>query len=221
MKKIGLVLVAGGSGKRMNSSLPKQFIEINNKPILQYTIDLFLQWNKEIEIVLALPHSQIDYWKSISTKEDLSKYKICKGGKERFHSVKNALALFDDMDYIMVHDGVRPLVNEKTLDRCIQALGKHSSAIPVLQPSESIRIIKGESSETLNRDSIRLVQTPQCFNGQRLKESYEVEYDEQFTDDASVFSKAGHHIHLVEGNPENIKITRPMDLEVMKIYLSK
>ena len=219
MKRIGLVLVAGGSGLRMGNSLPKQFISINGKPILQHTIDLFLSWNKDIKIVLVLAEDQIDYWLSLNEDRSSLPYSICKGGKERFYSVQNGLKELRDVDEVMIHDGVRPLLSKKTLNTCLTALGHHSGVIPVITPSESIRMIEGDTSKRLNRDMIRMVQTPQCFHYNEIIEAYQVDYDPMFTDDASVFENMGQQIHLVEGNRENIKITRPEDLHWAKIYL--
>jgi 2-C-methyl-D-erythritol 4-phosphate cytidylyltransferase len=217
MKRIGLILVAGGSGKRMGNKVAKQFISLNEKPILQYTIESFLAWNKALTIVLVLPEDQIDFWRSIAA--DHSSYTICSGGKERFHSVKNGLKALREVDYVMVHDGVRPFVHLDTLDRCLEALNEHKGVIPVISPSESVRMINGDDSIHLDRNKIRLVQTPQCFHYKALLEAYSVDHKEIFTDDASVFEAAGNKVHLVEGNRENIKITSPQDLELAKSYL--
>lgn len=219
MKKVGLVLVAGGSGLRMGNDLPKQFIPINNKAILQHTIDKFLSWKKDIEIVLVLPNNQIDYWQGISEDNSDLPYSICSGGKERFYSVKNGLHALKECDYVMIHDGVRPFVSTGTLDRCMDALEEYDAVIPVVKANESIRMIDGNGSKHLNRENIRLVQTPQCFQFNKIVEAYNLDYEKDFTDDASVFEKAGGKIHLVEGNGENIKITKPEDLLWAEAYL--
>lgn len=221
MKKIGLVLVAGGSGLRMGNELAKQFIPINNKPILQYTIDTFLSWNKDIEIVLVLAEDQIDYWYSKTSNTSNLPYTICSGGEERFFSVKKGLETLNNCDYVMIHDGVRPFVSEATLDRCMKALSKYDAVIPVVKAYESIRKVNGDDSIHLNRENIRLVQTPQCFKYNKIKEAYNVEYRKNFTDDASVYEQAGGKIHLVDGNGENIKITKPEDLVWAKAFLQK
>lgn len=218
MKKIGIVLLAGGSGKRMESKLVKQFIPINGKAILQHTLDLFLSWKKDIQIVLVLPKDQIEYWKSISSIEERKKYLICEGGKERFHSVKNGLKALSGIDQVMIHDGVRPLVDHDTLDRCIISLSEYDGCIPVLKPNESVRMLSDSTSKHLDRNKIRLVQTPQCFDYNKIKRAYETDFQEFFTDDASVYEFAGNEIHLIDGNRENIKITRPEDIELAKIY---
>jgi 2-C-methyl-D-erythritol 4-phosphate cytidylyltransferase len=221
MKSIGLILVAGGSGSRMGNKIAKQFISLKSKPILQHTIDAFLSWNKDIQIVLVLPENQFDFWNSIKDTDGSNSYRLCIGGKERFHSVQNGLKELSEVDYVMIHDGVRPFVSHLTLDRCINALNTHDSAIPVISPSESVRMIENSSSVHLDRSKIRLVQTPQCFHHKKLKEAYERNYETVFTDDASVFEKAGNKIHLVDGNSENIKITTPEDLDWARTYLKR
>lgn len=221
MKSVGLVLVAGGSGKRMGSSLPKQFISLHNKPILQHTIDLFLSWNKNMKIVLVLPEDQIDFWKRTVSKESLNAYTICKGGEERFFSVKNGLEALGSVDYVMIHDGVRPCVNVNTLNNCMEALDDYTGVIPVISPSESVRIVENENSRALDRDKIRLVQTPQCFHYPTILKAYHLGFKKVFTDDASVFEEDGNIVHLIKGNSGNIKITRPEDLEWANIYLQQ
>lgn len=218
MIRIGVVLVAGGSGRRMGNKLAKQFISINNKPILQHSIDLFYSWNRNIQLVLVLPEDQVAYWKSINDPTTLN-YTICNGGKERFHSVKNGLDALDNVDYVMVHDSVRPLVSHEVLDRCLASLQENTGVIPVVSPTESVRIIDGDNSLHLDRNKIRIVQTPQCFHYDKILDAYKHPFKETFTDDASVFEAAGNSVALVEGNYENIKITTPGDLEWANIYL--
>ena len=221
MKKIGLVLVAGGSGLRMGKEIPKQFIPIGNKSILQHTIDRFLSWNTTLEIVLVLPEDQIDYWNSLSSDTENTSYKICTGGKERFFSVKKGLEKLSQVDLVFIHDGVRPFVSDSTLNRCLNALDEHSAVIPVVGVNESVRMIEGDTSASIDRDLIRLVQTPQCFHYETLTGAYNVEFSPLFTDDASVVEKAGNKIFLVEGNQENIKITRPEDLNLASKLLQR
>lgn len=220
MKKIGLVLVAGGSGKRMGSEIPKQFIPIHDKPILQHTIDRFSTWSKEVEIVLVLPEEQIDYWQSIIGKKEALPYIICAGGSERFHSVKKGLQQLSDVDLVFIHDGVRPCVSHETLDRCYAALENNTGVIPVLPANESLRKIDGNGSKAMNRNEICIVQTPQCFDYHKIMKAYDHEFDAFFTDDASVFERDGNSIFLVEGNKENIKITQSLDLELARYLLA-
>lgn len=220
MSKIGVVVVAGGSGSRMKNSLPKQFIPVANKPILQYTLDRFFEWNSAIQLVLVLPKDQIEYWNNLKIDSSIS-YKIVEGGKERFHSVKNGLTALDNVDFAFIHDGVRPVFSNQMLDRCIEGLNSHDAVIPVVSPKETLRMITDEGSEHLDRSKIKMVQTPQCFKMDSIMKAFEQAYDSTFTDDASVFEKAGGKVFLVEGEYSNIKITTPEDLELMRVYIEE
>jgi 2-C-methyl-D-erythritol 4-phosphate cytidylyltransferase len=219
MNKIGVIIVAGGSGSRMKSNTPKQFIAINGKPILQHTIDRFFNWNLNIDLVLVLPETEINTWKDlVAEKKYPLNYRICSGGKERFDSVKNGLNILES-DLIMIHDGVRPFVSISTLDRCLNSTDTTGSAIPVIPVIESIRKIVSNDSQPVDRSSLRLVQTPQCFKKEWVKKAYQQSFSVEFTDDASVVQKADYPINLVEGNRENIKITTKDDLKMAEYYL--
>ena len=220
MNKVGVMIVAGGSGSRMKSDTPKQFISLNGKPILQHTIDRFFKWKPDIEMVLVLPEMEIDTWKKIVEKNNYSfNYSICAGGKERFFSVKKGLDLLDS-NLIMIHDGVRPFVSVETLDRCLQETEKTGSAIPVVDVIESMRKVTENGSQPIDRNNLKIVQTPQCFKTEWVKRAYLQDFLPEFTDDASVVQKAGYSISLVAGNKENIKITTPDDLKIANVYLS-
>lgn len=218
MKSIGVVIVAGGSGKRMKSEIPKQFIKIGNKAILQHTIDVFFHWNPTVKIVVVLPEAQLNTWRM--EKDPNQDYELCAGGDERFFSVKNGMELLDT-DTIMIHDGVRPLVSFQTLDRCWSAVKEKGSALPVIDAFESIRKVTKTDSHPVDRNILRFVQTPQCFKTIWLQKAFDQPYEKGFTDDASVVQKAGYPIHLVEGNRLNIKITTPEDLELASYFLLK
>lgn len=219
MNKIGVIIVAGGSGLRMQSDIPKQFIEIDEKPILQHTLDLFYKWNSKLDIVLVLPKNEIETWKNIVARKNYKlNYKICSGGEQRFFSVKNGLDLLSN-EIVMVHDAVRPIVSDKTLNRCIDGVIEKGSAIPVVAVVESIRKVLENSSEPVDRDNYKIVQTPQCFKSSWLKKAYKQEFSDRFTDDASVIQEAGYPIYLVDGNSENIKITTQGDLKLASHYL--
>jgi len=208
-----VILVAGGSGKRMESSTPKQFIELKGKPILMHSILAFFRFDSSIKITVVLPKNQISIWKSLCTKHDFQiTHRIVKGGPERFFSVKNGLNLISDGDVVAIHDGVRPLVSNSTLERCFTAADDRGNAIPVVDVYETIRKVDETSSSTVKRENYKLVQTPQCFNLKIIKKAFEQTYHPNFTDDASVAEANGIQIHLVEGNRENIKITTPEDL---------
>lgn len=218
-KKFALI-VAGGSGNRMENPIPKQFIEIEGKPILMYTFEAFAKFDSEIEFILVLPESQISFWQELCAKHKFKhKYKLAFGGNNRFQSVKNGLSLIDDEGIVFIHDGVRPLVSQQTIQNCYNTTTVQGNAIPVIPPSESIRYSFGNENKAVDRTKLFLVQTPQTFKLNEIKEAYQTAPHEKFTDDASVLENSGHSIHLVEGNRENIKITWPQDLFFAKAFL--
>ena len=209
------IIVAGGSGMRMQSDVPKQFLELFGKPILMHSIKAFTDAFENIRVVVVLPPSQIGYWQKLCCQYGFSlPHEVAEGGDTRFHSVKNGLSLLPKEGLVAVHDGVRPLVSRQTIARCFGEAASCGNAVPVVPVIDSVREIGGSTNRMLDRSALRLIQTPQVFNIALLKKAYEQEYIPAFTDDASVFEKAGHVIRLVEGNVENIKITTPNDLVV-------
>ncbi|HDR52627.1 MAG TPA: 2-C-methyl-D-erythritol 4-phosphate cytidylyltransferase [Mariniphaga anaerophila] len=219
MKKIALI-VAGGSGSRMQASLPKQFLELNGKPILMHTFQAIIKADPNFEFFLVLPEKEISTWESLCKNYQFSiKHTVVKGGKTRFHSVKNGLEKISGEGIVFIHDGVRPLVSAKTIENCFQTALAHGNALPVILPSESVRRASGEKNEAVDRTQYYLVQTPQTFKLQLIKKAYEQKYSEAFTDDASVLENTGASIYLVEGNRENIKITWPADLTMAAALL--
>lgn len=215
-----IIITAGGIGKRMGSDSPKQFLELHGKPILMHTIARFHDYNPSFQLVLTLPVEHIETWKHLCDSLNFQiPHTIVSGGKERFHSVQNALA-HCTYDYIGVHDGVRPFVSDETLARLEAALQSSQAVIPVLEPKESLRILTPFGSQALVRSDIRSVQTPQFFQKDILTAAYQQEYKSQFTDDASVVEAMGVHIALVNGNSENIKITEPFDLRIAELLMT-
>ncbi len=211
--KSAVVIVAGGSGKRMRSELPKQFIELAGMPVLMHTINKYFQFDPKIYIVLVLPFHHIETWNRLCLEYRFTiAHEIVPGGNERYFSVKGGLEKIDNESLVAIHDGVRPLVSAEVIDEAFQAAEIHGGAIPVISPGESIRQNDGNLSFPANRDYFVLVQTPQSFQSDLIKQAYEIPYQERFTDDATVFEAAGHSIYLVDGNAENIKITKPADL---------
>lgn len=221
MKKFALI-VAGGNGSRMKTEIPKQFLEINNRPVLMHTFDTFFKYDSNIEFVLVLPKNQIESWKSLCEKHRFNiKYKIAFGGETRFDSVKNGLELIPDEGIVFIHDGVRPLVSEKTIENCFETALNKGNALPVIQVSESVRMVEGSENFPVDRSKYFLVQTPQTFKTQLIKKAYQQVNSNSFTDDATVFESCGETIHLVDGNRENIKITFPEDLVYAEILLNR
>ena len=214
------ILVAGGSGKRMESTTPKQFIELKGKPILMHSILAFFRFDEAINITVVLPEHQISVWKQLCEQHNFQiEHEVIKGGEERFHSVKNGLNVISEKGIVAIHDGVRPLVSKDTLTRCFEEAEKSGNAIPIVDILETIREVQQENSHAVSRDNYKLVQTPQCFDVELIKSAFKQEYQSNFTDDASVAEAFGIMINLVEGNRENIKITTPSDLLLAEALL--
>jgi 2-C-methyl-D-erythritol 4-phosphate cytidylyltransferase len=219
MKKQAII-VAGGKGVRMGSEVPKQFLLLAGRPVLMYTLEAFYRYDKYMQLILALPVSQQDYWLELCKNYGFSlPHKVVSGGETRFHSVKNGLVLVDDTALVAVHDGVRPFVAQDVIARSFEAAEKAGAAIPVTDVAETIREIDGTNSHTVERGNYKLVQTPQVFNAKLLKSAYSKPYEPFFSDDASVVESLGVVIQLIEGNRENIKITTPFDLQIGECIL--
>lgn len=219
MKKYA-VLVAGGSGSRMKSDLPKQFILLKNKPLLVYTIESFLQADADINIILVLPEQHLQTGKDIVTQYFNGKeIIITSGGTTRFHSVKNGLMQINEEGIVLVHDAVRSLVSVDLIQRCITETIAKRAVIPAISSKDSVRILDGEKNKSISRDTVMLVQTPQTFFSEELKKAFEVEYNDSFTDEASVMEAAGFQIHIITGDENNIKITHPIDLIIAEKIL--
>ena len=214
MKKYA-VIVAGGSGSRMNSNLPKQFLLLNGKPVLYYTLDTFLKAYNDLEIILVLPAEHIAAGQEIiDAFFDYERIRITEGGRTRFHSVQNGLQLVTEESMVFVHDGVRCLLTTNLIERCYEAALEFGSAIPVIDSKDSVRLITEDGNEALERSKIKLVQTPQTFHSKILIPAYKIDYKDKFTDEATVVEAFGMKVHLIEGEEDNIKITRPVDLTV-------
>jgi 2-C-methyl-D-erythritol 4-phosphate cytidylyltransferase len=219
MKKF-VIIVAGGSGSRMGSEIPKQFLELAGRPVLMHTIQIFCDYDPDCELILVLPDKQWEFWNRLCLKHSFPIiHQVVSGGETRFDSVRNGLKLITEEGIVFIHDGVRPLVSKKTLDRCFEMALKSGNAIPVLPVTESLRKLEGELTISVDRSLYFNVQTPQTFRSEQILEAFRQNYDTAFTDDASVVEKAGYYIALVDGNPENIKITAPTDLIIAEAFL--
>ena len=218
MQKYAIV-VAGGSGTRMKSELPKQFIKLAGKPILMHTLEAF--HFDDIQIILVLPESQIPYWKELVDEHQFKiPHNIIAGGEQRFHSVKNGLSSIKaDDGLVAIHDGVRPLIKRQIISESFEQAKRAGNAIASIQLKDSIRSITPHANQQEDRTNFRLIQTPQTFKIQLIKRAFEQEYTPSFTDDASVLEQAGHSINLIEGDYKNIKITTPEDLLVAETLL--
>jgi len=197
----------------MKSQVPKQFLLLRGLPVLMYTLDVFYRYDNAMRIILVLPEDQISTWQSLCKNHQFKvSHEIRKGGETRFHSVKNNLDIIPDPCLVAVHDGVRPLVSMETIERCFRSALENGNAIPCIEIPETMRYFDGRVSRQVDRSQYRLIQTPQVFDSGILKASYGQDYQPGFTDDAGVVESLGYSIKLVEGNPENIKITLKKDL---------
>ena len=213
--RVGVIIVAGGSGKRMGGTLPKQFSFVGGEPILARTINAFRKALPTSRIVVVLPAEYIDFWKNLSARFEVSKHSLVEGGAERFHSVKNGIeALSDAVDLIAVQDGVRPFASKELILRTVACAAENGSAIPVVKAVDSYRAVEGEESHIIDRTPLRIVQTPQIFAAPILRAAYDTDFRKEFTDDASVVEFSGEKISLCEGDYLNIKITTPNDISL-------
>ena len=215
-----VIIVAGGKGLRMGGDIPKQFLPVGGKPVLMRTIEAFYAFDSSMHIILVLPVSQQAYWKDLcETYHFALRHDIADGGETRFHSVKNGLALVGGEGLVGVHDGVRPFVSRQVIAGCYDTARQRHAVIPVIDVVETVRHLTGVGSETVPRNNYKLVQTPQVFEVQLLKEAYQQEYTDAFTDDASVVEAMGREVCLVQGNRENIKLTTPFDLKIAEVLI--
>jgi 2-C-methyl-D-erythritol 4-phosphate cytidylyltransferase len=215
------LIVAGGKGTRIKSRLPKQFLELNGKPILIHTLEAFYRYSEKITVVLVLPEDDFSMWNDLCKKHNFYKSIILqKGGETRFQSVKNGLDKIEGSGLVAIHDGVRPLVSEDIIGASFRLAAVHQSAVAAVRLKESIRMTDQDNTKAMDRSRFRLIQTPQTFDVALIKQAYQLKEDPSMTDDASVAEKSGHVISLFEGSYENIKITTPEDLIVAEALLS-
>lgn len=208
-----VIIVAGGKGTRMKTSLPKQFLEIQGLPILMHTINAFYRYSEKIMVILVLPEDDFETWRNLCRQFNFQKEVILqKGGDSRFQSVKNGLEKIEGNGLVAIHDGVRPLVSEDIIGASFRLAAVHQSAVAAVRLKESIRITDQDSTKAVDRSKFRLIQTPQTFQVELIRKAYQLKEDDSLTDDASVAERAGHTISLFEGSYENIKITTPEDL---------
>ncbi|MFN3488395.1 MAG: 2-C-methyl-D-erythritol 4-phosphate cytidylyltransferase [Emticicia sp.] len=220
------IIVAGGSGSRMKSEIPKQFLPLNGKPILIHTVEKFLQI-PDIQVIVVLPKNDIDYWNEITASNKIiqsfsKSITLTVGGASRFQSVKNGLATIKTDGLVAVHDGVRPLVNLEIIQKSYKVASEKGTAVTSVWVKDSVRQVdeNGESI-ALDRTKLKLVQTPQTFQVSLMKQAFEVDEQPFFTDCASVLEFMGEKVTLIDGAYENIKITTPEDMLVAEAFLQK
>ncbi len=217
MTKKTVIITAGGIGKRMGSDLPKQFLMLDERPVLAHCLDRFYHFDENIQILVTLPDTWKSYWEGLCRKHGIKiPHTLIDGGKERFHSIQNAMKLATG-DLIAVHDGVRPLISRKLIFDAFQLAEETGSALPVVPVKESVRYVEKLETRSLNRKNYFTVQTPQVFRREILEKAYAQPYHEGITDDASLAEEAGYDIKLFEGEEFNVKITTPLDLKLIRL----
>ena len=216
------VIVAGGSGLRMGTSLPKQFLFLRNKPVLWYTLTAFLNSYGDMQIILVLPEQYLETGRSIiHSTFDPDRVRMTIGGDTRFHSVQNGLQHIHHHCMIFVHDGVRCLISTELIHRCYEEGLIKGNAIPAITAVDTIRITTADGNHLIDRESVRIIQTPQTFHSGIIKPAFEQQFKNEFTDEASVVETLGTKINLIEGDADNIKITRPIDLVIAEKLLEE
>jgi 2-C-methyl-D-erythritol 4-phosphate cytidylyltransferase len=221
MKKYA-VIVAGGSGQRMGTETPKQFLLLKGKPLLQYTLNTFLNTFADLDVILVLPSQHFERGRNIIEQMNVEeRVQITAGGETRFHSVQNGLQEIAQPSIIFVHDGVRCLVSSQLIISCYNYAMQNGSAIPAVTPADSLRIDDGSNHRVIDRDKVRIIQTPQTFSSHILLPAFEQEYQSSFTDEATVVEAAGNKVYLIDGEHSNLKITRPIDLYIAEKLLEE
>ena len=219
MALFSVIITAGGIGKRMGTTIPKQFLEIKGLPILMHTINCFYSFDSGCQIIVTLPEEWKSYWNELIEKYSFQiAHKIVDGGIERYDSIKNALDICENT-IIAVHDGVRPAVNHETIKRCLKLSEEKGTAIPTMPLKDSLRKFTQSGTNSVERKEYLAVQTPQFFQADILKSAYQIPFHEGITDDASLVEEAGFKIEVTQGNEENIKVTTPMDLKYINLFV--
>jgi 2-C-methyl-D-erythritol 4-phosphate cytidylyltransferase len=211
------LIVAGGKGTRIPGAVPKQFLEIRGLPVLMHTVNVFFRYSADITVIVVLPQDDIGSWNDLCVKHGYDKPVIIQaGGDTRYQSVKLGLSRIEGNGLVAIHDGVRPLVDPLMIRRSFELAEANLCAVAAVPLKESVRLVGQDSTKALDRTQYRLIQTPQTFHADLIRKAYEGEDDATLTDDASVAERAGHRIHLFDGSYENIKITTPEDLILVR-----
>lgn len=216
-----VIIVAGGSGKRMGGPVPKQYLDLGGKPLIIHTLERFYDYDQEMMVVLVMARGHRKFWDVISISYmGEREIVVARGGETRFDSVKNGLQHIKDGCIVGIHDAVRPLVSMDTIERCYRSANESGSGIPVVDMDESVRMVQDKDhSSPVERTKLKRVQTPQVFRSEQIREAYGQTFEPSFTDDAAVYESLFGRVNLVEGNPENIKITNPTDLSLASLII--
>ena len=219
MKKYAII-VAVGTGSRMKKDIPKQFTLLNGKPIIEYSIESFNNYDPDLQIILVIHPEYIEFWKHLCLEHKISvPCKIVNGGETRFHSVKNGLESIEADGFVAIHDAARPMIDVAFVGQLFEEASIYGSAVPGIALNDTIRLLENNTSRQLDRNLLRAMQTPQVFNVSELKHAYLQTFQPLFTDDASVMQLAGYPLHLTEGRLENIKITIQKDLAIAEMMM--
>jgi 2-C-methyl-D-erythritol 4-phosphate cytidylyltransferase len=214
------IIVGGGSGKRMQNAIAKQFLLLKNKPVLMHTLSAFNNSPFKPEIILVLHQDFHQYWEELCLKYNFNvPHQLIRGGEQRFHSVRNGLMAIKGEGIVAIHDAVRPLVSAKLIAKAYEFAEENGNAVTCIKPSDSVRRVKNNDSKIVDRNHLVMIQTPQTFEIGQLRTAYQQHYKSKFTDDASVVEKAGFKINLIEGERNNLKITYPEDLELANLLV--
>ena len=217
-----VVIVAGGKGSRMKQDLPKQFMELEDRPIIMHTLEAFHSYSSELNLILILPEDQMEFWNLLVKKHHyMVPHKVFAGGKDRTESVRNGLKQVAGEGLVAIHDGVRPFVSSQIIHESFFQASRAGNAIAAVKSKDSLRRMKDSVSEAVPREDYYLVQTPQTFRISIVKRAYEVLNPSGVSDDATVVEKYGERINLIEGDYDNIKITTPEDVELAKLILKR
>jgi len=219
MKKYAII-VAGGAGTRMQGEIPKQFMLLNGKPVILYSLEAFYAYDPLVNIILVIHQDYISYWEQLIKSFRISiPFSVVTGGETRFDSVKNGLKTIDYEGFVAIHDAARPVINAGFISGLFAKAARYGSAMPGIMLNDTIRLVEGDSSSQLDRTFLRAMQTPQVYRVSELKRAYTQPYHELYTDDASVMQAAGFPIHLTEGLTGNLKITLPQDIALAEILM--
>ncbi|MFC5625190.1 2-C-methyl-D-erythritol 4-phosphate cytidylyltransferase [Algoriphagus winogradskyi] len=218
------ILVAGGRGTRMGSPISKQYLPIAGQPVLMRTLSVFYSVDPSIELILVLPENDFSYWEELCQHYQFTiSHRLVAGGNSRFQSVRNGLnSLNPETELVAIHDGVRPFVDKKVISESFETAQQQGSAIAVIALKDSIRKLTDDGKSFYQeRQNFRMVQTPQTFQVKKIKKAFAVTELQQFTDDATVYENQGWQVTLISGNPENIKITTPEDMDYAEFIAAK